>query len=82
MKTATINVYLKGGAKHSYTVEADCDNYLGAKVREHVFAIASGGFRANSGCGEFEWFGPHWIDKIKITGCNVPTIYATKPTGT
>ena len=79
---ATIYVYLNGGTKHHYNIEADTQYNLGAKVREHVYAIASGGFRANSGCGEFEWFGPHWIDKIKVTGCNVPTTYATEPTGT
>ena len=82
MKKATINVYLKGGTKHCYNIEADCDIYLGAKIREHCHAIMSGGFRANSGCGEFEWFGPHWIDKVKVTNCNVPTIYPTEPTGT
>ena len=79
---ATIYIYLKGGTKHSYTISADTDNTLGAKAREHCYAIMSDGFRANSGCGEFEWFGPHWIDKLKVVGCKVPTTYTTNPTGT
>lgn len=82
MKTATIYIYLMGGTKHSYQFSAETDALLGAKAREHVYAIASGGFRANSGKDDFEWFGPHWIDKIKVVGCNVPTVYTTEPTGT
>jgi len=82
MKEATITIYLKGGTVHSYKISADTDNWLGAKAREHCHAIMSGGFRANSGCGQFEWFGPHWIDKLKVTGCYVPTTYSTNPTGT
>lgn len=82
MKTAKITIYLKGGIKHSYEFSAPTDALLGAKAREHTVAIAEGGFRANSGNGDFEWFAPHWIDKIKVTGCNVSSVYATEPTGT
>lgn len=82
MKTATIVVYLKGGTVHNYKINADTEHSLGAKAREHCYAIMSSGFRANPGCGQFEWFGPHWIDKIKVFGCYVPTIYPTEPTGT
>jgi hypothetical protein len=82
MKTATIYIYLLGGIKHSYQFSAPTDVLLAAKAREHTVAIAEGGFRANSGNGDFEWFSPRWVDKIKVTGCNVPTEYATEPTGT
>ena len=79
---AKVTIYLKGGTVHSYPIEADTHALLGAKAREHCHAIMSAGFRANSGSGDFEWYGPRWIDKLKVTGCNVPTIYPTEPTGT
>jgi hypothetical protein len=82
MKEATLYVYLKGGIIHNYKITALTDELLAAKAREHSYAIFSGGFRANSGHGDFEWYGPHWIDKLKVVGCNVPTTYPTNPTGT
>jgi len=82
MKTATINVYLKGGVIHCYTIQAKTVGQLAAKAREHDYAIMSGGFRANNSDGDFEHFGPHWIDKIKITGVRVPSNYPTEPKGT
>jgi len=82
MYTATIHVYLIGGTIHRYDIQADTKWDLGAKAREHTAAIIMNGFRANSGKGEFTWFGKHWIDKIKVTGAPIYTIYSTQPTGT
>jgi hypothetical protein len=79
---ATIHIYIKGGTKHSYEIEAVTNALLAAKAREHCHAITTGGFRVNSGKGDFEWLMPHWIDKLKVTGCDIPTEYATEPTGT
>lgn len=82
MATATVVIYLKGGTVHQYDIAAEHEEQLGPKAREHCYAIISGGFRANSGNGDFTWFGPHWVDKVKVENCNVATKYSTTPTGT
>uniref|UniRef100_A0A6M3J1I0 Uncharacterized protein n=1 Tax=viral metagenome TaxID=1070528 RepID=A0A6M3J1I0_9ZZZZ len=83
MYKGTVEVFLKGGTIHTYDITASSSAKLGAKAREHAAAIMLGGFRANSGKGDFEWFGVHWIDKVKVkTENGVPTSYATEPTGT
>lgn len=81
MYKATVTVYLKGGTRHSYEIEAETEALLGAKAREHSAAIMLTGFRANSGENEMTWYGPHWTDKIVIKG-TVYTIYPTESTGT
>lgn len=78
---AKIQTYLLGGTKHEYIITADNTADLGAKAREHCAAIMLNGFRSNSGENEFTWFGPHWVDKIKVIG-TVYTTYPTVPTGT
>lgn len=82
MHKAQVQVYLHGGTKHVYEIAADTNADLGAKAREHSAAIMMYGFRANSGKGEFTWFGKHWIDKVKIIGAPIFTSYATTPDGT
>jgi len=79
---ATIRVYLRnaGGAFFEYDVEAPSANILTAKVREHVGQIAAGGYR-HCADGVFEWFPPHWIDKVKVTG-SIKTSYPDRSGGT
>ena len=79
---AKIEVYLRyGGMKFSYEIEAADEDSLGVKAREHCGAIFADGYRHNTGKGEFEWFGPHWIDKIKVKGL-IPTCYPDTCCGT
>jgi len=56
---ATIIIYLKSGQVFSYEVSSPF------KGREHAWKIWREGYRSNDG-KEFCWYGPHWIDKIKI----------------
>jgi hypothetical protein len=56
---ATIMVYLKSGQVFEYEISDPI------KGREHAYAIFQTGYRHNDG-KEFVWYGPHWIDKIKI----------------
>jgi hypothetical protein len=81
MHKAKIQVYLKGGTKHEYEIKADSEADLGAKAGDHSAAIMYHGFRQIRSNGEFTWWGPHWIDKIKVIGA-VYTTYPTEPTGT
>jgi len=59
MSLAKVIVYLKS----SQVFEYEIDNPQ--KGREHAYQIFQTGYRHNDG-KEFVWFGPHWIDKIKI----------------
>ena len=71
---AKVIVYLKSGVTYEYEI-ADVN-----KGREHAHKIMTEGYRHNDG-KEFVFFGPHWIDKIKI----VPppdTKYPDKESGT
>ena len=70
----TITVYLKSGQTFSYEVSN------GEKAREHAYAIWMGGYRHNDG-STMEWYGPHWIDKIKISPAP-GTAYLDKQAGT
>lgn len=81
-KLALIKVYLRnaGGACYEYIVNAKTSAELNVKVREHLGQIAAGGYRHCSK-GTLEWFPPHWIDKVKVTG-DVSTSYPDSPSGT
>lgn len=81
-KSALIKVYLRnaGGACFEYIIHAKSSDTLNAKAREHLGQIAVGGYRHCSN-GILEWFPPHWIDKVKITG-DVSTKYPDWPSGT
>jgi len=79
---ATVNIYLRnaGGAKFSYEIEAPTKETLTVKAREHLGQIAMGGYRHCDGT-VLEWFPPHWIDKVKITG-EILTSYPDSCSGT
>jgi hypothetical protein len=78
---ATVRVYMKsGGAIFEYDLEADDAGALTAKAREHLAKIADGGYR-HCANGVLEWFPPHWIDKVKITG-GIQTSYPDRCSGT
>ena len=82
MKTATVSVYLKGGTIIEYQIQAKIPVLLAVKAREHGQAIMSTGIRFPNGEGDFEWYGPHWIDKIKTSGVKVPSKYPIVIKGT
>lgn len=64
---AKVEVYLKSGQKFVYTITAPAEEELMSKAREHMYAIFQTGYR--HACGkEFTWYGPHWIDKVKVKG--------------
>jgi hypothetical protein len=71
---ATVKVYLLTGQVFSYTIPNP------EKGREHAYKIWTEGYRHNDG-KEFVWYGPHWIDKIKITPAP-KTAYPDQETGT
>jgi lysine/ornithine N-monooxygenase len=78
---ATVKVYMKGGgATYEYDLEAATAEELTAKAREHDAAIWATGYR-HCANGVFEHYGPHWIDKIKVTG-NIITSYPDRCSGT
>lgn len=80
---ATVNVYLRnaGGAKFMYDIEAETPEELTVKAREHLGQIQAGGYRHCSIHSVLEWFPPHWIDKVKITG-DIITSYPDRMSGT
>ena len=81
MVKATVKVYMKrGGATYEYDIEVKDSGTLTAKAREHLSAIAGGGYR-HCASGILEWFPPHWIDKVKITG-GIQTSYPDRCSGT
>ena len=79
---ATVSVYLRnaGGAKFMYDFEAETEEELTVKGREHLGQIATSGYR-HCADGILEWFPPHWIDKVKITG-GIQTSYPDRCSGT
>ena len=78
---AIIRVYLKSSQVYEYDIEESTAEALGVKAREHCGQIWATGYRHNDGKGSFEWFGSHWIDKIKVTG-EVSTVYPDRSLGT
>ncbi|GAG00273.1 unnamed protein product [marine sediment metagenome] len=81
MRKLLIRVYLKNGVVFEYEVRGEREGEAAAKAREHVYAIATTGYRHNDGVSELTWYAPHWIDKIKIVG-TVPTNYPDRVMGT
>lgn len=71
---AVITVYLKSHQVFTYEVSTPF------KAREHAYKIMQEGYMHNDG-EVFEWYGPHWIDKIKITPAP-KTAYVDKTCGT
>ena len=68
-----VKIYLDDGRIFKYDVES------AEKVREHAFAIVTGGYRHNDG-NVFEHYPPHRISKVKSE--NIPTNYPDTAEGT
>mgnify|MGYP003385235937 CR=1 FL=1 len=64
-----VEVYLDNGIVCEYEV----DNPI--KGREHASAIIETGYRSHPGNGDLEWFPPHRIVKVKVTGGSESTKY-------
>ena len=79
---AIVKVYLRdaGGTTFQYEIVAPDAGTLTVKAREHLGQIAAGGYR-HCANGVLEWFPPHWIDKVKVTG-DISTSYPDTPGGT
>ena len=78
---ATVRVYLRtGGACFEYDIQAPNCPALTVKAREHLGKIQAEGYR-HCADGVLEWFPPHWLDKVKITG-HIQTTYPDMPSGT
>ena len=71
---ATVKVYLVSGVVYEYEIVNP------NKGREHAYKIMNEGYRHNDG-KEFVWYGPHWIDKVKIDP-PPETHYPDKESGT
>lgn len=58
-----VAVYLDSGVVHEYGVSDPM------KGREHAAAIIKSGYRHTAeGSDDLEWFPPHRIEKVKVTG--------------
>ena len=66
----TVSVYLDSGVVFEYAVP----NAM--KGREHAHAIITGGYRHTpDDSNDLEWYPPHRIDKVKVTGGGESTKY-------
>jgi len=79
---ATIYVYFKSGQVFHYDIEASDIEELASKAREHEYKIITTGFRHSGGKNEHTWYLPHWIDKVKVIGIDVKSIYRDQASGT
>jgi len=75
MSEITIQVYMDDGRVFEYKVK-DAN-----KAREHVSAIAAGGYR-HTGEGSLEHYPPHRFLKIKAVGTGISTMYPDTCRGT
>lgn len=68
-----VEVYMDDGRVFAYEVSNP------AKAREHGFAIIQSGYRHTpEGSDDLEWYPPHRISKIKVTGGAESTTYRDK----
>ncbi len=66
----TVSVYLDTGVVREYTVASP------EKGREHAAAIIKTGYRSTPvDSDDLEWFPPHRIDKVKVTGAGESSNY-------
>jgi len=61
-ESAKIMVYLDSGVVCEYNV------VNAIKGREHAAAIIKTGYRSTTDSGDLEWFPPHRIDKVVVSG--------------
>lgn len=70
MQYTTLSIYMDDGRVFEYEVDSS------EKGREHASKIISGGYRHTArGSVDLEWYPPHRIDKIKISGGGESTQY-------
>ena len=72
-----ISVYINTGVVYEY----DVDNPI--KGREHASAIIKTGYRHTSENSEdLEWFPPHAIEKVKVSGAGESSKYKDRSRST
>lgn len=70
MPDCKISVYLDTGVVCEYAVSSP------EKGREHAAAIIKYGYRSTGkDSGDLEWFPPHRIEKVKVSGAAESTQY-------
>ena len=68
--TTTISVYVDTGVVYDYDVATP------AKGREHAHSIVMTGYRHTpQDSDDLEWFPPHRIVKVKVSGAGETTAY-------
>ena len=77
MKGCTVSVFMDSGVVFEYDVSTPM------KGREHAHSIITGGYRANvDGTNDLEWFPPHRILKVRVSGGAVGSKYSDKKRAT
>lgn len=72
-----VSVYLDDGRVREYDVDTP------DKGREHAAAIIATGYRSTpEGGGDLEWYPPHRISKVKVSGAGESTAYRDRPRAT
>ena len=72
-----VSVYLDSGVVREYEVDSP------EKGREHAAAIIKTGYRSTpKNSDDLEWFPPHRIEKVKVTGAGESTNYKDTPRST
>lgn len=75
--TCKVSVYLDSGVVFEYEVADPI------KGREHAAAIIKTGYRHTpAASSDLEWFPPHRIDKVKVSGGGESTGYRDKARAT
>lgn len=70
MKKSKVSVYLDAGVVCEYEVDSP------EKGREHAAAIIKTGYRSTgAGGGDLEWYPPHRIEKVRVSGAAESTQY-------
>jgi hypothetical protein len=73
----TVSVYLDSGVVFEYDVADPI------KGREHAAAIIKTGYRHTAeGSNDLEWYPPHRIDKVKVSGGGETSQYRDRPRAT
>jgi len=70
-----ISIYLNDGRVFDY----ECASPM--KGREHAYAIVTTGYRHTEG-NDLEWYPPHKIEKVKVSGACESTAYRDKTRAT
>lgn len=77
MPECVVSVYLDSGVVCEYKVPSPENG------REHAAAIIKTGYRSTSvGGNDLEWYPPHRIEKVKVSGAAESTKYRDKKRAT